>query len=90
LRERRYVPADERWALGDREVGRARCRVTPVRFGDAVTVRALAMESTSTEKPVCTVPSWAFHVDFVSRPPTDTMSPLGTVRRCHDPGPRLE
>jgi hypothetical protein len=28
----------------------------------ARTVRALAMESTSTEKPVCTVPSRAFHV----------------------------
>ena len=36
LRERRDGPADERWALGDREVGRARCRVTPVRFGDFV------------------------------------------------------
>src|SRR5687768_2045220 len=33
--ERRNGPADERRALGDREVGHTRCRVTPVRFGDA-------------------------------------------------------
>src|SRR5438093_11040463 len=35
LCERCYGPADERWTLGNSEVRHARCRLTPVRFGDA-------------------------------------------------------
>src|SRR5215203_506914 len=38
LRERRDRPTDERWTLGDREMGRPRGGVTPVRFGDAIRV----------------------------------------------------
>ena len=45
------------------------------------TVPALAMESAHTEKPVCVVPSWAFHSDFVSRPLSATMSPLPSLAR---------
>src|SRR6185369_12154332 len=36
LCERRYGPADERRTLGNGEVGHARRRVTPVRFGDTM------------------------------------------------------
>src|SRR2546427_3521522 len=38
LRERRYGPADERWTLGNSEMGRARCRITPVVFGNAISL----------------------------------------------------
>jgi hypothetical protein len=41
LRERRYGPADERRTLGNGEVGRTRCRVPPVFFGDAVGIEHL-------------------------------------------------